>query len=37
VSTARLEREHDKMVIQAQAKKIGELEKALRAAEKGKK
>jgi hypothetical protein len=35
--TAKIEAEHDKMVIQTQAQRIAELEKALRAATKGQK
>jgi hypothetical protein len=35
VHTAKIEAEHDKMVIQTQAQKIQELEKALKVAEKG--
>jgi hypothetical protein len=36
VHTAKIEAEHDKMVIQTQAQKIQELEKALRVAERKK-
>lgn len=37
IHTAKLEREHDAMVIRTQAEKIAALEKALRAATKGQK